>query len=180
MNSLFPNATYLDGAGQYFVLRDILESKDLHDAISRTTKHHSMSGFSCNIGSLHKREVVNFEVGGRNISAAHRGNTWRNGTIPHFNEYLRLHVAQSPDKSSDERLKRYRQMRPSTTKDVISFLGDFKDVNYPVYRTGNSDGVYTLATQLVNFQNNTISIWNHKNPKSSAPDYHFKFERKGE
>jgi len=174
MNSLFPNATYLDGAGQNFILRDILEAKDLNDAIARATKNFAMSGFSCNLGSIHKREVVNIEVGGRNVSVAHRGNTWKNGTIPHFNEYLRLHVAQSPDKSSDERLKRFREMRPTTTQGIVNFLGDFKDVNYPVYRTG-TDGVYTLATQLVNFQNNSISIWNHKNPKSSNPDYHFKF-----
>ena len=39
MNSLFPMKTTTTGAGQYFVLRDLLDSHSMDDAISRATKY---------------------------------------------------------------------------------------------------------------------------------------------
>lgn len=116
------------------------------------------------------------------------------GKIAHFNQYLYINISQETSKSSTERMITFKQINPSSNHQILEFLGSTKNKDYPVYRyfflktkltiqinfylkiknrTGNKDGVYTLATQFLDFENNTVSIWYQSNPFLSDPDLKF-------
>ena len=57
-------------------------------------------------------------------------------------------VPQYDDPSSEHRLTRIKQLHPAYNKeDILAYLGDTKDDQYPIYRTAASpDGAATIAT----------------------------------
>jgi len=167
VNSLFPSLTNLNGMGSYFIARDLLNSTDLEDAIFRGTRYSPMSGISINLGSINTMEIVNIEIAPFQNASVTRS---KKGVLPHFNQYIYLNVSQLPDQSSVHRMERYETLKPKTYKEIINFLGDTTDSQYPVYRTGNADQTWTLATMVIDFR--TVFVFDG-NPKTSIPVFTF-------
>jgi len=72
--------------------------------------------------------------------------------------------------STVHRQARANQMAaPTNGNDILQILGDDKDRNWPIYRTGQApdDGV-TVATVLFDLNQGHATIWTD-NPKESAP-----------
>jgi len=176
MNSLYPLGDPYDenqllakkGVSQYFVLRDMLEATSLSDAIYRLTRYPVFTGYSVNIGSLNDRTLVNIETGPRSYAVSRVGTGGFEGELPHFNNYVHLNQTQEGDASSKFRLYRFHEMSPiSTPSQVIDFLGDTENTEYPVYRNGTW-GILTISTAIFDFEGRTASIF-EDNPKYSDP-----------
>ncbi|GAU94726.1 hypothetical protein RvY_06449 [Ramazzottius varieornatus] len=95
-----------------------------------------------------------------------------NGFLYHFNKYERIKVKQNPENivSSIHRQNRARQLPvPETAHDVLQFLGDTTDADYPVFRTPSmKDGGCTIATALFDLKEMTMAVY-RGNPKISSP-----------
>lgn len=165
-NQLTPLLWNVSGAGYYFLTRDALQSRTLHEAISRATRHSAFSGFSLNIGSV--LGCANLEVW-QNESVV----TFPSPSLAHLNLYLYMNVSQQTDPSSVHRLQKYHQMgSPKTPTQIAAYLSDTSDLQYPVYRWNDSQGESTLATAIVDWSNHTLCIYNNKSD-SNQPLYKF-------
>jgi len=182
MNSLYPVGDPYDenqlqakkGVSQYFVLRDMLEATSLSDAVYRLTRYPVFTGYSANIGSLHEKTLVNVETGPRSYAVSRVGADGFEGELPHFNTYEHLNQTQQRDASSKFRFYRFHQMSPiNTPSQVIDFLGDTENKEFPVYRNGTW-GILTLTTVIYDFVGRTASIFD-ENPKYSDPILVFNF-----
>ncbi|OQV12691.1 hypothetical protein BV898_13012 [Hypsibius exemplaris] len=95
-----------------------------------------------------------------------------NGFMYHFNKYERIRVKQNPENivSSIHRQNRAKQFPlPTSASDVLAFLGDTADTDYPVFRTPTEkDGGCTIATALFDLKAMTMAVY-RDNPKTSAP-----------
>ena len=72
--------------------------------------------------------------------------------------------------SSIHRQDRANQFQiPKSAHDILEFLGDTADAEYPVFRTPNEkDGGCTIATALFDLKEMTMSVY-RDNPKVSSP-----------
>jgi len=173
VNSLYPmedrpNQNPLNvknGATQYFVMRDLLESRSLSDAVHRATRFPIFTGFSANVGSMNEQTLINIETAPRTFGVTRIGANGFQGAIPHFNVYLHLNQTQEHDRSSRFRREKFIEMSPFTSSlQILDFLGD---TTTPVYKN-DSKGISTLATCLFNFELQTASIY-VQNPTLSNP-----------
>jgi hypothetical protein len=48
---------------------------------------------------------------------------------------------------------------------LLDLLGDTENTNYPIFRTGNKDNIFTLATALFDFKRAELRVWDRCNPR---------------
>ncbi|WVZ72877.1 hypothetical protein U9M48_021268 [Paspalum notatum var. saurae] len=153
------NEEILAGAiARNFVSRDLLEAKNLGDAMHRICSPSVSVGHSYNLMDVRGRRIVNVETASGNRFAVHEA-----GAAPffHANMYRHLHVKQ--DENSMSREKRAAQCSVDSKEAALSLLGDTADDKYPIYMTGPT--LYTLCTVLVDLDEATVTIYKG-NPKN--------------
>ncbi|XP_070575122.1 beta-alanyl-dopamine/carcinine hydrolase-like [Ptychodera flava] len=181
-NSLFPKNVQRNKTPILILGRAAFGAKTYNDAISVVVndKYGAASGVSYYVGTTssakEKLKLMNIEVSPDTT----KGKTkWTNVTIPvmnnnrdghyyHFNMYIQSSVVQYDDTSTDHRQARADQLPiPKNLTRILNILGDTKDRDYPLYRTGSEkDPVATLATGVFDLVNGTWSLYND-NPKTS-------------
>ncbi|XP_077983068.1 beta-alanyl-dopamine/carcinine hydrolase-like [Glandiceps talaboti] len=180
-NSLFPKGTQRNKTPILFMSRAAFAAKNLDEALSVCLhdKYGAATGFSVNIGFTSESgepTLMNIEVAPDHM----KGKTsWNNITLPvmnnsndghyyHFNMYKHSQVAQYDDPSSDHRQTRANQLPvPANLTGILNILGDTKDKDYPLYRTGSTkDTDATVVTGVFDLVKRTWSLYN-ENPKTS-------------
>ncbi|CAO2161617.1 unnamed protein product [Urochloa humidicola] len=143
-----------------FVSRDLLEAKNLDDAMHRICSPSVSVGHSYNLMDVRGRRIVNVETASRNRFAVHEV-----GATPffHANMYRHLQVKQVQDENSMSREKRAAQCSVDSKETALSLLGDTADDKYPIYMTGPT--LHTLCTVLVDLDEKTMTIY-RGNPKN--------------
>jgi len=121
-----------------FVSRDLLEAKNLDDAMRRICSPGVSVGHSYNLMDVRGRRIVNVETASGNRFAVHEA-----GATPffHANMYRHLQVKQVQDENSISREKRAAQCSVDSKETALSLLGDTADDKYPIYMTGDSQSV---------------------------------------
>ena len=173
MNSLFPYVTNLEGACQYFIMRDVIESTSTEDAKNRALKYPAFSGFSLNVADATTK--LNIEVSAQPSETSGQTNAVTEATtgvpLAHFNNYEQLDVLATNDTSSVYRMQTFTAMIGTGSildaEGVAHFLGNTTNANYPVFRR---QSVWTLATMITDWDQNTIEIYTD-NPVTSSPTY---------
>eukprot|EP01095_Lingulamoeba_sp_RSL-Kostka_P016579 TRINITY_DN8161_c0_g1_i1.p1 TRINITY_DN8161_c0_g1~~TRINITY_DN8161_c0_g1_i1.p1 ORF type:complete len:376 (+),score=92.34 TRINITY_DN8161_c0_g1_i1:284-1411(+) len=178
MNSVFPTDIHIGGIGQYFIVRDVLNSNSINDALKRCNVSNSASGLSLNIGMVNERRIINVEIapGDHNldykemlINNTNKDN--QNNTSvynDHFNNYRRIKTPFIVDKSSEHREKTVLMNPPHSASDVISLLGNSTS-DYPIYRNGASpDNASTISTAIFDFILNRVDVYT-SNPTFNDP-----------
>lgn len=168
VNALFPQNISVGALARQFLTRDVLNARDINDAIRILTRGPCASGFSINIGSTLTGEMVNIEMSPGQLRSVLRVTNYSY----HFNQYLRLNVSHFPDPSSDHRLARIKQLpTPQSVADVRAILGDTGDKEYPIWRNGAAPDydAYTLATAIFDLSAATMSVYILENPALSTP-----------
>ncbi|KAG2594809.1 hypothetical protein PVAP13_5KG022200 [Panicum virgatum] len=143
-----------------FVSRDLLEAKNLEDAMRRICSPGVSVGHSYNLMDVRGRRIVNVETASGNRFAVHEA-----GATPffHANMYRHLQVKQVQDENSMSREKRAAQCSVDSKETALSLLGDTADDKYPIYMTGPT--LHTLCTVLVDLDKETMTIYKG-NPKN--------------
>eukprot|EP00033_Pygsuia_biforma_P000221 GCRY01000279.1.p1 GENE.GCRY01000279.1~~GCRY01000279.1.p1 ORF type:complete len:378 (+),score=75.18 GCRY01000279.1:60-1193(+) len=166
-NEVFPKEMIVGGLARYFINRDLLRSTSPEDVIARASVKNGACGFSFNVASTRRNIMFNGETGpnGR-LDVLHV----KNGVYNHYNEYKHLNQTFNPDASTEHRQARYNEFPPiKTAANILQFLGDTKDPEYPLYRNNTyPDDSVTLATALFDLNAKRISIW-RTNPKNTLP-----------
>jgi len=163
-NALFPE-TYLNGIPRNIITRDVYDSHNFKEAIHKLSANKKATGFSFNLGSIEEKKLANIEVAPESINVMPV-----NTNYSHFNNYLRLKIKQHFDISSAHRLTRANEFDiPTTKEDILTILGDRKDIKYPIYRTPTKeDCVETVSSVFYDYQNRTAYIY-LGNPKYVKP-----------
>jgi hypothetical protein len=88
------------------------------------------------------------EIG--HFTSSIRRYTAETGPFFHANEPRHIELETAPEPSSPHRLARYEQFTPPASMDDIrAILGDTKDAEYPIWRSGTPpDTLVTLCTGL--------------------------------
>ncbi|XP_066305496.1 uncharacterized protein [Miscanthus floridulus] len=143
-----------------FVSRDLLEAKNLEDAMHRVCSPFVSVGHNYNLMDIRGRRIVNVETASGNRFAVREA-----GALPffHANMYRHLQVKQVQDENSMSREKRAAQCPVDSKETALSLLGDTADEKYPIYMTGPI--LYTLCTVLVDLDKATMTIYKG-NPKN--------------
>ncbi|RCV23573.1 hypothetical protein SETIT_5G017400v2 [Setaria italica] len=143
-----------------FVSRDLLEAKNLDDAMHRICSPSVSVGHSYNLMNVRGRRIVNVETASRNRSAVLEA-----GAAPffHANMYRHLQVKQVQDENSISREKRAARCSVDSKETALSLLGDTADDKYPIYMTGPT--LHTLCTVLVDLDEEKMTIY-RGNPKN--------------
>ncbi|CAO2205122.1 unnamed protein product [Urochloa humidicola] len=143
-----------------FVSRDLLEAKNLEDAMHRICSPSVSVGHSYNLMDVRGRRIVNVETASGNRFAVHEV-----GATPffHANMYRHLQVKQVQDENSMSREKRAAQCSVDSKETALSLLGDTADDEYPIYMTGPT--LHTLCTVLFDLDEETMTIY-RGNPKN--------------
>jgi hypothetical protein len=142
-----------------FVSRDLLEAKNLEDAIQRTCSPKISVGHSYNLMDVRARRVVNVETASESRFAVHEA-----AATPffHANMYRHLQVKQVQDDNSMSREKRAALCSVDSKETALRLLGDTADDKYPIFMAGPT--LYTLCTVLVDLDEETMTIY-RGNPK---------------
>ncbi|XP_062189624.1 uncharacterized protein LOC133892711 [Phragmites australis] len=143
-----------------FLSRDLLEARNLEDAMHRICSASVSVGHSYNLMDVRGRRIVNVETASGNRFAVHEA-----GAAPffHANMYRHLQVKQVQDENSMSREKRAAQCSVDSKEKALSLLGDTADEKYPIFMTGPI--LYTLCTVLYDLDETTITIY-RGNPKN--------------
>ncbi|RLN24220.1 uncharacterized protein C2845_PM07G39270 [Panicum miliaceum] len=143
-----------------FVSRDLLEAKNLDDAMHRICSPGVSVGHSYNLVDVRGRRIVNVETASGNRFAVHEA-----GATPffHANMYRHLQVKQVQDENSMSREKRAAQCSVDSKETALSLLGDTADNKYPIYMTGPT--LHTLCTVVIDLDKETMTIYTG-NPKN--------------
>ncbi|CAL4966089.1 unnamed protein product [Urochloa decumbens] len=143
-----------------FVSRDLLEAKNIDDAMHRICSPSVSVGHSYNLMDARGRRIVNVETASGNRFAVHEA-----GAAPffHANMYRHLQVKQVQDENSMSRENRAAQCSVDSKETALSLLGDTADDKYPIYMTGPT--LHTLCTVLVDLDDKTMTIY-RGNPKN--------------
>ncbi|KAI4963105.1 hypothetical protein ZWY2020_019699 [Hordeum vulgare] len=143
-----------------FVSRDLLEARDLDDAMHRVCSPGVSVGHCYNLMDVRARRIVTVETASQNRFAVHEA-----GAVPsfHANMYLHLQVEQVQDENSMSREKRAARCAMDSKEEALVVLGDAADEKYPIFMTGPT--LYTLCTVLVDLDDETMTIY-RGNPKS--------------
>lgn len=147
------------GIAVNFVSRDLLEARDLDDAMHRVCSPGVSVGHCYNLMDVRARRIVTVETASRNRSAVQEA-----GPAPsfHANMYRHLQVEQVLDQNSMSRERRAAQCAMDSKEKALSVLGDAADEKYPIFMTGPT--LYTLCTVLVDLDEGTMTIY-RGNPK---------------
>jgi len=163
-----PPRPLADGVSVIFVSRDITRAQTIEEAIRRGTPAGLMAGQNLNFGSFRDGRVVTVEtyLGGKfdmlEVTAA---------VSPtfHANEYLRMKVPQDEE---DRHLWSARHRRaafqhtpaPQSVTDLVNFLGDTSDKEFPVFRRNDTTHEFTLLTVAFDLEQGTVE-WYRANPR---------------
>ena len=160
--------------GVNFVTRSILSSSSLNDALERAHVPGQAGGAHFNLGSINADCTaadpcqVSIETAPDSVTSL---NLHRipGGLYAHFNQYLHTDKPKLGDyTSSVHRLARAAQVctwgtPPETTADVLGFLSDTSDREYPVYRSHTpSDPYITYTTSLFDIRAKSVKIYTKK------------------
>ncbi|KAM0880780.1 hypothetical protein ACQ4PT_033342 [Festuca glaucescens] len=168
------------GIAVNFVSRDLLEARDLDDAMHRVCSPAVSVGHCYNLMDVRARRIVTVETASQNRSAVHEA-----GPAPsfHANMYRHLQVEQVDiwlnkfseqnncfinfivscgfakvyDENSMSRERRAAQCTMDSKEKALSVLGDAADVKYPIFMTGPT--LYTLCTVVVDLDEETMTIY---------------------
>eukprot|EP01084_Bolivina_argentea_P109074 194951_1 len=173
-NYLFPVHVTPYGKAAAFIMRSVLESLNLQDAISMICDYGGNVSVGCsfNVGYKDKNnviKVVNIENYMNECSVLNINN--KNYSY-HFNLYERLNIDQYEDVSSVHRRNRTIQIINNDNgtltdmNQIIYILGDTQDQQYPIYRNGS---VATLMTSLYDLKNGFAYFYEQCNPKHCNP-----------
>jgi hypothetical protein len=169
VNSLYPTKYPSRGLAINFVMRDLITAKDMPDLLAKLVRvlNKIAYGFNLNVADAHSSDILNIEVAPGHIDTLVVG---PGQSSCHFNKYLRLVTPQEDIPSSQARLVRYNEYPPITENtQVLQFLGDTKNKEYPVYRT---DDTSTLVTGYFDLHNKTLDIY-EDNPSLGHVVYTF-------
>ncbi|KAJ1408238.1 Peptidase C45 [Sesbania bispinosa] len=122
------------GIGRNFISRDILEAKNIDDAINRINSSEVSVGHSYNLIETSTRRIFNVETASRK----------------------RISVHEVEDENSMSRQKRASVLKKISKEDFLSLLGDMDDKKYPIYMTGPL--LHTLCTAIIDLDEQTLSI----------------------
>ncbi|XP_051223771.1 uncharacterized protein [Lolium perenne] len=149
------------GIAVNFVSRDLLEARDIDDAMHRVCSPAVSVGHCYNLMDVRARRIVTVETASRNRFAVHEA-----GPAPsfHANMYRHLQVEQVYDENSMSREKRAAQCAMDSKENALSVLGDTADEKYPIFMTGPT--LYTLCTVMVDLDEETMAIY-RGNPKNT-------------
>ncbi|KAL0280400.1 UNVERIFIED_CONTAM: hypothetical protein PYX00_001699 [Menopon gallinae] len=90
----------------------------------------------------------------------------------HCNRYLRLDVEENQLRLMESSVHRHKSMDslpvPKCEKGILCILGDESDTSFPLFRSGKTEFVATIATGIFNFTDMTWSIYT-RNPKETEP-----------
>jgi len=167
-----PPHPFVDGVSVIFVSRDIVRAKTIEEGIVRGTPAGLMAGQNLNFGSFREGRVVTVEtyVGGMwdelEVTAA------KSPTF-HANEYLRLKV---PQDEADPHLTSARHRRaafertpaPKTVTDLVNFLGDTSDKEFPLFRRNDTTQEFTLFTVAFDLVQGTVEFYRANPRKGKA------------
>lgn len=156
------------GIGRNFISRDLLEAKNVDDALNRIRSPEASVGHSYNLIDITSRRILNVETASRN-----RASVFEIGATPffHANMYLHLHqVQQVQDENTVSRQKRAAVLPKRSKSEFLSLLGDTTDTIYPIYMTGPV--LYTLCTTVIDLDEQTLSVF-EGNPKKGELSYVF-------
>lgn len=170
LNAVYANEVNTHGVGRTFVSRSILDAPNLQAAVERVQEPNQATGHNINLIGLDEKAIVTIETAPGNLSDV---KIISNESYFHANAYLRLNVPQSPGNSSQHRQDRAKELKaPRTREDILRILGDTKDPEFPIWRSG-SDNVYTLCTAFFDLQAETVEVIfdNPKKGLSSSPLY---------
>ncbi|XP_066265880.1 beta-alanyl-dopamine/carcinine hydrolase-like [Branchiostoma lanceolatum] len=170
---------------RHFMNRALLTASSVEHAVDilKNTPVGVALGFCSNLATLHgdRGRMYSIEcaptegessgtlVSVRGIEQAEKGSV---GHYYHYNMYDHLDTPQWRTPSSQHRKARADEMEAAkTVQDVLNFLGDTKDPDYPVYRTGTmKDLVITATTAVFDLEAGELEIYTG-NPKTQPePD----------
>ena len=158
-NDVVPDALEI-GLGRHFLARSLFEAATIEEAINSVTPAGRASGFNYTIGSVKERRIVNIEVSPHQHHVADiRGTHYR------ANHYLDLNsIQQTVDASSRTRVQRAASLieaqKPEGVSGLLRILGDRKDPDYPIFRTGRPpDGLATMAICIFDLDARRLSIY---------------------
>jgi len=174
LNYVAPAQSYvvLGGLGRNFVARDVLQAKNMEDAISRFTQNGQCAGHNTQLRDMVHHRVFNVETA---THGAHNVLEITPDVSPYFhaNMYLRLYpinITQPIDPSTVGRTQRVHQLPPPTSPDdILTVLGDQEDRQYPLFHdilshiNGDISKGWTLASAIFDVRNATVTIY-HSNP----------------
>lgn len=172
-NALFPRVINTSAIGRNFLNRALLSLP--YSEIVKTVKQKDLfcsSGFSVNVGWKDTQNSGGFAVSNFELSLEGAVETqYKSGYDYHFNMYLHSpQVSQYEDPSSEHRLARIKELpQAKNMTDILSYLGDTKDPQYPIYRTATPpDGAATVATALFDLKSAKFYVF-RGNPSSTPP-----------
>ncbi|KAI8488227.1 hypothetical protein Bbelb_340760 [Branchiostoma belcheri] len=165
-----------DKIPQRFACRALLSAASVEQAVDilRTGCGIGMaSGYSYNLAvstkdgdnTMYSVEVAPAEGEARNLVSVHTvepGEVGSASSYNHYNIYEHLSVPEWPlSPSSHHRKARAVEMAaPRTKQDVLAVLGDTKDPEYPIFRSGTGkDKGYTLSTAVFDLQEGVLEVY---------------------
>lgn len=163
-----PSHPFVDGVSVTFVSRDIAGAQTIEDAIARGTPKGLMAGQNLNFGSFRDGRVVTVETYTGGLSNVLEVTAAVSPTF-HANEYLRMKV---PQDEADPHLTSARHRRtafqqtpaPKSVTDLVNFLGDTSDKEFPVFRRNDTTQEFTYFTVAFDLAQGTVE-WYRANPR---------------
>ncbi|KAF7021846.1 hypothetical protein CFC21_034730 [Triticum aestivum] len=143
-----------------FVSRDLLEARDLDDAMHRVCSPGVSVGHCYNLMDVGARRIVTIETASRNRFAVQEACA---APSFHANMYRHLQVEQVQDENSMSRERRAAQCAMDSKEEALAVLGDTADDKYPIFMAGPT--LYTLCTVLADLDEETMTIY-MGNPKN--------------
>ncbi|CAH1233461.1 Hypp749 [Branchiostoma lanceolatum] len=176
-----------DKIPQRFLCRALLSAATVEQAVDmlRTDRVGMASGYSYNVVSTKDRtnnmysiEVAPAEGEARNMVSVHviePGDGQTDGRYNHYNLYDHLDTPHWRDPSSDHRKDRAAVVGPLSTKeDVLKFMGDTEDPEYPVYRSQTGNDVFmTTTTGVFDLEAGVLEVFTGNPAKGEEPDVIF-------
>jgi hypothetical protein len=166
-----PSLAVLGGLGRGFISRDLLEARNMSDAVERITRGNQCAGHNYQIMDFHNKKFLNVEVGANQASSKVVG--LNDPPWFHANLYKHLPIKQVINNSSVHRQARVDALPlPKSVQDLRKILGDQADRAYPIFHddaswaNGDITGDYTMATVIFDINEATINIL-HGNPSRS-------------
>ncbi|CAD6240625.1 unnamed protein product [Miscanthus lutarioriparius] len=105
-----------------FVSRDLLEAKNLEDAMHRVCSPFVSVGHNYNLMDIRGRRIVNVETASGNRFAVREA-----GALPFFHANMYRHLQVKQDENSMSREKRAAQCPVDSKETALSLLGDTAD-----------------------------------------------------
>jgi len=156
-----------EGVGRHFIARSIFEAKNIEEAVGTVTRGGRATGFNYTLASVKQRRIVNVEV-----STEKHDIKEVNTAYCHTNHFFEMKdIRQTITNTSAARLKRSQEYidagRCRGKEDVISFISDSENKEYPVYRDCSPpDDRVTLMTAIFDLRQATFTLY-RQSPKDN-------------